>query len=149
MDQTNEVVERRFRIPGPVDVRDRAMTKLALVLESGPETGVRSEGGSLHFDEVGWYEVLLQVAWDPAATAGTRFVHSKVPGQQPLHSEAIDATVLGQISDGRQLLRGNTVFGHDHTSDLVLECWQDSGGAVRVLEADLVVRELQVPWQPA
>ena len=148
MDQTNDVVERRFRIEGPVDVPDRSMTKLALVPGSGPETGVRCEGGALHFEVVGWYEVMLEVAWDPGVVGGTRFAHSKVPGQQPLHSEAIDAAVLAQISEGRQLLRGNTVFGHDHTSTLVLEVWQDSGGPVRVSQADLVVRELQVPWSP-
>ena len=68
--------------------------------------------------------------------------------QQPLHSEAIDASVLARISEGRQLLRGNTVFGHDHTTELVLEVWQDSGEPVRVHEADLVVRELRVPWSP-
>ena len=46
-----------------------------------------------------------------AIRLSTRFSHTKIPGQEPLHSEAIDAGVLAAISDGRQLLRGNTRFG--------------------------------------
>ena len=98
------------------------------------------------FDTHGWYEVLLRVDWDPTVTAGTRFSHTKIPDQEPLHSEAIDGAVLVQLSHGRQLLRGNTLFGPDRTTSLVLEVWQDSGRPIEVAYAELVVRELEVPW---
>ena len=93
--------------------------------------------------------LLLRVDWDSATTAGTRFSHTKIPGQEPLHSEAIDALVLAQLSQGRQLLRGNSLFGPDRTTSLVLEVWQDSGELVKVSYAELVVRELCVPWSAA
>jgi hypothetical protein len=92
--------------------------------------------------------VLLRVAWDPAEMTGTRFSHSKIPGQQPLHSEAVDAAVLTEISNGEQLLRGNTVFGHEHTSALVLECWHDAPTAAAITAAAFTVSELRVPWSP-
>ena len=47
--------------------------------------------------------------------------------------------------NGRQLLRGNTMFGPDRTTSLVLEVWQDSGAPIEVQEAALTVRELRVP----
>jgi hypothetical protein len=98
------------------------------------------------FDTHGWYEVLLRVDWDPKAIVGTRFSHTKIPDQEPLHSEAINAEVLAQLSGGRQLLRGNSLFGPDRTTCLQLEVWHDSGTPVEVSYAELVVRELAVPW---
>ena len=85
------------------------------------------------------YEVLLRVDWDPGETTGTRFAHTKIPGQEPLHSEAISAAVLNQLSDGRQLLRGNSLFGPDRTSCLILEVWHDSGRPLEVCYAELVM----------
>jgi hypothetical protein len=76
--------------------------------------------------------VLLRVDWDPANIDGTRFTHTKIPDQEPLHSEAINAAVLARISDGRQLLRGNSLFGPDRTTCLVLEVWRDSGGPLSI-----------------
>jgi hypothetical protein len=143
-----EVAEARFDVEAPVVVPDKQLTSLPLVASSGAVDGVQVVDGHLTFATIGWFEVLLSVAWDPTATRGTRFAHSKIPGQQPLHSEAIEASVLALISDGRQLLRGNTVFGHDHTNELILEVWHDARQPVRVKEAQLVVRELVVPWSP-
>ena len=100
------------------------------------------------FIDVGWYEVLLRVDWDATDTTGTRFTHTKIPSQEPLHSEAVDASVLARISEGRQLLRGNSLFGPDRTTCLVLEVWHDSDRSVCVAYAELVVRELCVPWTP-
>ena len=57
--------------------------------------------------------------------------------------------MLAQLSQGRQLLRGNSLFGPDRTTSLVLEVWQDSGELVKVSYAELVVRELCVPWSAA
>jgi hypothetical protein len=70
----------------------------------------------------------------------------RVPGQEPLHSEAISAAVLHQLSGGRQLLRGNALFGPGAADELVLEVWQDSNESTTVKYAELLVRELQVPW---
>ena len=57
--------------------------------------------------------------------------------------------MLAQISEGRQLLRADTLFGPDRTTSLILEVWQDSGELVKVSYAELVVRELCVPWSAA
>jgi hypothetical protein len=103
-------------------------------------------GEGIAFDTEGWYEVLLRVDWDAHDVTGTRFAHTKIPDQEPLHSEAINASVLARISQGRQLLRGNSLFGPDRTTTLVLEVWHDSDAAVEVAYAELVVRELHVPW---
>lgn len=99
------------------------------------------------FDVVGWYEVHMRVEWDPDNTTGTRFAHTKIPDQEPLHSEAINADVLSRISDGRQLLRGNTIFGLDHTTSVILEVWHDSADPVEVRCAELVVRPIRVPFE--
>ena len=114
--------------------------------DGSPNVGLTDDGVVFHTE--GWYEVLLEVHWDPDARQGTRFSHTKIPGQEPLHSEAIAADVLAQLSDGRQLLRGNSIFGPERTSCLVLEVWQDSGDSVSVENAALIVRELSVPWTP-
>jgi hypothetical protein len=137
-----DVQEWRFVLPRAVTVAPERLVPLALELPGSAPPDVRCVDGHVHFDTIGWYEVLLSVAWDDRNIDGTRFAHSKIPGQQPLHSEAIDASVLARISGGRQLLRGNTVFGHDHTSELVLEVWQDSGVPVAVHRAELIVRAL-------
>jgi hypothetical protein len=148
MSEDDQIVEHRFGLNERVELQPRTMTRLDLVPTGDGQDEIVVRSGSLCFQRVGWYEVLLRVDWDPAVTAGTRFSHSKIPGQQPLHSEAIDAAVLAQISNGQQLLRGNTVFGHDHTSELVLECWHDAPTAVAITQAELTVRELRVPWTP-
>jgi hypothetical protein len=104
---------------------------------------VDSVDGGLRFTVRCWYEVMMTVGWDPADDRGHRFSHTSVPDQHPLHSEAIEARVLNALSDGEQLLRGNTVFTPDRIDRLRLEVWQDSGGAVMVRRASLVVRRLE------
>src|SRR4051812_30514405 len=113
-----------FRLSAPIDVPSSAMTKLLLVPDHVDEA-CSVEDGVITFVERGWYEVHRSGAWDPGVTAGTRFAHSKIPEGHPLHSEAIDAAVLAQISDGRQLLRGNAIFGDGETDQLALEVWHD------------------------
>lgn len=90
----------------------------------------------------------MEVHRDDANRSGTSFSHTTIPGQEPLHSEAINADVLAQLSDGRHLLRGNTIFGPERTSSLVLEVWQDSDRPIVVAKAGLMVRELAVPSSP-
>ncbi|HWC38254.1 MAG TPA: hypothetical protein VG476_06985 [Acidimicrobiales bacterium] len=97
------------------------------------------------FRSEGWYEVLLEVDWDPGAREGSRFSHTAIPGQEPLHSEAISGDVLADISGGKQRLRGNTIFGPDRTTSLVLEVWQNSGRPVDVRRAAITVRRLTYP----
>jgi hypothetical protein len=135
-----------FGAPTPVDVPSGELTALPLVQQQASPHVRYQDGDGVIFTSDGWYEVLLRVDWDPEDTAGTRFAHTKIPGQEPLHSEAIDASVLARISEGRQLLRGNSVFGPDRTTSLVLEVWHDSDRSVRITYAELVVRELRVPW---
>ena len=122
------------------------LTPIVLTGPSPASAHLRLAGVRIEFLTEGWYEVLLRVDWDPSAATGTRFSHTKVPGQEPLHSEAIGAGVLSQISQGRQLLRGNSLFGPDRTTGLELEVWHDAPGPVGVRYAELVVRELAVPW---
>ena len=133
-----------FHTTAPIKVPPKELTRLPLEREAAsPHLHYDGERGIV-FDTLGWYEVLLQVEWDPSDTSGTRFSHTKIPDNEPLHSEAIDAAVLAQISGGRQLLRGNTVFGLDHTTSIVLEVWHDADGPVEVAHAQLAVRELDV-----
>ncbi|TML89035.1 MAG: hypothetical protein E6G06_15220 [Actinobacteria bacterium] len=140
--------EIRFATVQPVASANRRLTPIELESSGGsPHVHLAQEG--VLFDTDGWYEVLLRVDWDSTITTGTRFSHTKIPGQEPLHSEAINALVLAQLSQGRQLLRGNSLFGPDRTTSLVLEVWQDSGELVKVSYAELVVRELCVPWSAA
>jgi hypothetical protein len=84
----------------------------------------------------------MDVGREPHDTEGTRFSHTLIPGQEPLHSEAINAAVLVQLSGGRQLLRGNTIFGLDNTQEIVLEVWHDSPRPVWVRSGQLRVRQL-------
>ena len=135
--------ETVFRAARPVLVPPRRMTALPLALEGPPLKDVVSSGDGVRFETVGWYEVLMAVVWDPHDTEGTRFSHTRIPGQEPLHSEAINAAVLVQLSGGRQLLRGNTIFGLDHTQEIVLEVWHDSPRPVGVQSGQLRIRELE------
>jgi hypothetical protein len=137
-----------FRTTAPTQVPSGELMPMTLEQQgSSPHVHYRA-GDGVEFDTEGWYEVLLRVDWDDRDTAGTRFAHTKIPDQEPLHSEAISAGVLARISQGRQLLRGNSLFGPDRTTCLRLEVWHDSNQSVEVRHAELVVRELRVPWSP-
>lgn len=140
--------ETTFESPGPLRISTRTLTRVALEQTgpASPHLAATPDGIIFHTD--GWYEVLMTCHWDPANTTGTRFSHTKIPDQHPLHSEAIDAAVLALISDGRQLLRGNSLFGPDRTSSLVLEVWHNSPEPVDLHTARIVVRELEVPAGP-
>ena len=65
--------------------------------------------------------------------------------EHPLHSEAIGAGVLVDLSDGKQLLRGNTVCGPKGVDRIQLEVWQDSGTSVDIETASLEIRPLPNP----
>jgi hypothetical protein len=140
--------DTRFAITGSVLVPQLTMTPLPLSGADRLSPHVHYGDEGIVFDTHGWYEVLLRVDWDIANRNGTRFSHTKIPDQEPLHSEAIDADVLAQLSNGRQLLRGNSLFGPDRTTCLILEVWHDGGRPVEGHYAELVVRELVVPWDP-
>src|SRR3954462_12910826 len=121
-----------FRTASATEVPAGALTRLVLEADE-PSRHVHYElDRGIVFDSRGWYEVLLRVDWDPRDTTGTRFAHTKIPDNEPLHSEAIDADVLARISQGRQLLRGNSLFGPDRTTSLKLEVWHDSERSVEV-----------------
>jgi hypothetical protein len=139
--------ETTFKTSRPLSIATNKLTAVPLTapIDGSEHVGLTDVG--IVFHTPGWYEVLMAVEWDPAAIDGTRFSHTKIPGQEPLHSEAINAAVLAQLSGGRQLLRGNTLFGPDRTTRLVLEVWQDSGQPVAVRSAEIIVRELRVPWR--
>lgn len=125
----------------PLMVPSGEMTQLRLTpIDSGPS--VREVDGNICVTLRGWYEVLLSVQWDRASTAGTRFAHTTTPDSHPLHSEAISADVLARISDGRQLLRGNTVFGPDGIDRIGLEVWHDAGTDIAILDGSLDLRRL-------
>jgi hypothetical protein len=105
--------------------------------------------GGLAFCTRGWFEILLSVSWDPANTEGTRFSHTAITDQHPLHSEAINAAVLAQLSDGKQLLRGNTIFEPGKVDHITLEVWHDADAPIEILEASLDVRDLNsTPGSP-
>jgi hypothetical protein len=137
-----------FRTAAPTAVAPRELTHLWLTDPPGPHPHVHADAGGVHFDSEGWFEVLLRVAWSTGDTGGTRFSHTRIPDQEPLHSEAIAADVLAQISQGEQRLRGNSLFGPDRTTCLMLEVWHDAVAPVDVLEAELIIRALRVPWKP-
>jgi hypothetical protein len=134
-------------MPGALLVGQRQLTRVPLV---GPDQGspalALADDDAINFLTTGWYEVLLEVHWDEEETEGTRFVQTKIPDQQPLHSEAIAAAVLAQICQGRHLLRGNGVFGPAGPSSIALEVWHDSDYPITVSFASLTVRELSVRW---
>ena len=112
----------------------------------GSSPGVRLEDAEIVFTAPGWYEVLLTVKWDPANREGRRFAHTAIPDSHPLHSEAIEADVLADLSNGCQLLRGNTFFDPESSvRSLALEVWQDSPGPTAVTKASIVLRPLPAP----
>jgi len=134
-----------FTVTGPVEVLPGRMRPLKLrSTESQLETVTLTDAGIVFIGE-GWFEVLLKVAWDPTQDAGYRFAHTTVPDRHPLHSEAIDAAVLNRISNGTQLLRGNSWFGTDELNTINLEVWHNSPDPVLVTEASLAVRPLPLP----
>jgi hypothetical protein len=133
-----------FRTATLIKVLPCQVTRLPLETDTASSHLHYEAERGIVFDTQGWYEVLLRVEWDPRETTGTRFAHTKIPDNEPLHSEAINAEVLARISGGRQLLRGNSVFGLDHTTSIVLEVWHDADKPVEISHAELVVRELDV-----
>jgi hypothetical protein len=140
--------EITFRTTGAIEIESSRLTAVPLSAPLPRAEDVDCVDGVVVFRSEGWYEILLEVQWDSEARRGTRFSHTSVPGQQPLHSEAVGAGVLAAISGGRQLLRGNTLFGPERTARLALEVWQDSGDMVELKAAAITVRELAVPWYP-
>jgi len=138
--------EVRFSTSGAQRVPNQRLVPVVLSPSPTPSAHVHYADDGVVFDTDGWYEILLRVDWDTDNTMGTRFSHTKIPDQEPLHSEAINGSVLVELSGGKQLLRGNSLFGPNRTTSLVLEVWQDSGGPLDVTYAELVVRELEVPW---
>jgi hypothetical protein len=100
------------------------------------------EQGFVTFAPTGWFEVLLTVEWGSANRVGRRFSHTSIPDRHPLHSEAIEADVLIDISGGKQLLRGNALFGPKGVDRIQLEVWRDSGAPVNVDTASLEIRPL-------
>jgi hypothetical protein len=132
----------RFITPEAIRVPSGMMTRLALEAVGRRSDDLKCTGDAVHFLERGWFEVLLTVAWDPEATEGTRFSHTNIPDVHPLHSEAINAEALAKISNGRQLLRGNTVFDPDGPSEIFLEVWHDADAPVQIKHAELAVRPL-------
>jgi hypothetical protein len=140
--------EITFRTAAAIDIESTRLASVPLSAALPRAEDVDCIDGVVVFRSEGCYEILLEVAWDPRARRGTRFSHTSVPGQQPLHSEAVSADVLAAISGGRQRLRGNTLFGPERTASLALEVWQDSGDMVELKAAAITVRELAVPWHP-
>lgn len=138
--------EVTFTAAAVAPVPNERLTPIPLSALVGISDHVGYADDGVVFRTDGWYEILLEVDWDPSVRRGTRFSHTNIPGQEPLHSEAIAADVLADISGGKQLLRGNSVFGPNRTTRLVLEVWQNSGQAVEIRSAALTVRELSVPW---
>ena len=132
----------RFELPQPITVPDSTLHRLRLEPVGAQQPDVDSVGGGTTFTAAGWFEVLLTVAWDPTNGIGRRFAHTAVPDQHPLHSEAIEASILTSLSDGEQLLRGNTVFTPGGVDTIMLEVWHDSGNPLQVRRASLVVRPL-------
>jgi len=143
---TTSAVETQFVLAKPLTVPPGQMTPVPLAPEGPASNRVAWDDDAVTFRVVGWYEVLIRVDWDPKILRGTRFCHTMIPDHEPLHSEAIDAEVLSALNGGSQRLRGNTIFGLDHTTSLVLEVWQDSGAPIELRAAEIVVRELCVPW---
>src|SRR4051812_32029032 len=98
--------EDAFKIASALHVPARKLTRVNLA-SSGESSVIRVVDDTLKFKVAGWFEVLLTVQWDSTNRDGRRFSHTAIPDSHPLHSEAIEADVLAELSDGRQLLRGN------------------------------------------
>ena len=132
----------RFELSAAVDVPNAQLTTLPLTTQVGELPGVQADDVGVKFRIAGQFEVLLTVAWETAKREGHRFAHTALPDEHPLHSEAIEADVLADISKGRQLLRGNALFGPDSVDRITLGVWQNSGTSVRVEHASLEIRPL-------
>ena len=135
----------RFALKEFGHVPSRSLTPLRLAPTSDAIPGVEAHAGGVGFKGTGWFEVLLTVDWGSTNRFGTRFSHTAIPDGHPLHSEAIDAGVLVDLSDGKQLLRGNTMFGPKGVDRIQLEVWQDSGTSLDVENASLEIRPLPNP----
>src|ERR1051326_7484856 len=120
----------QFRAPGPRRIPSRELTHITLVEGRPASDALLLREGAVTFVVPGWYEVMLVVEWDPENRQGARFAHSRIRDSPPLHSEAIPAVVLADISGGRQLLRGTGLFGPGGPDAVRLEVWQDSGDPV-------------------
>jgi hypothetical protein len=135
----------RFELGGPHPTPTDKLTRLQLHPVGEQLAGIEGDGDCIAFRVAGWFEVLLTVAWDPYIRAGHRFSHTAIPDSHPLHSEAIDAMVLAALSDGKQLLRGNTIFEPDSgVNSIALEVWQDSGDTLEITNASLEIRPLDL-----
>ncbi len=134
-----------FALTEPAHVPSRSLTPLRLAPTHDRIPGVETHEGGVSFKGTGWFEVLLTVDWGSTNRFGTRFSHTAIPDGHPLHSEAIDAGVLVDLSDGKQLLRGNTMFGPKGVDRIQLEVWQDSGTSLDVENASLEIRPLPNP----
>ncbi len=139
-EQFTEVVLSR-----PLTIESEALTPVPLVAQDSHPHWFELRDGQVKFVSAGWFEILLTVQWDTANRTGERFSHTSIPDHHPLHSEAISARVLADISDGKQLLRGNSVFGPDGADSLRLQVWQNSGEPVQVTGASLGIRPLKPP----
>ena len=127
-----------------VDIRPGILKPIYLEPDGPLPAWLSVENRQITFTTRGWYEVLLTVEWDPANVDGTRFAHTAIPDDHPLHSEAVDAAVLGTISAGRQVLRGNTVFDPDGPHQVSLEVWHDAPNSIVVGTAALDIRVLSL-----
>jgi hypothetical protein len=132
----------RFATSAAVKIEPNTVTPLVLEAIGDVPSGLRPTAHGVKFDGAGWYEVLLTVEWSPENVDGTRFSHTKIPDNHPLHSEAISASVLASVSGGRQLLRGNSVFGKEGLDEIALEVWHDANQPVEIKRAELAVRSL-------
>jgi hypothetical protein len=135
-----------FRSP-KVTVPARTLHQVRLECD-GPAGELQSVDGGVTFSQRGWYEVLLSVEWSATNIEGTRFAHTAVPDQHPLHSEAINAAVLAALSSGRQLLRGNTIFVPGEADHISLEVWHDAAEPIDLHDASLEIRNLDVLLRP-
>lgn len=136
------MAEFRYRT-GHNLIQPHKMTKLFLNGPYSESHRATIDGDLLFYGEPRWLEVLLTVKWaETEILNGTRFSHSKVPGSHPLHSEAINAQVLKELSDSTQLLRGNGLFGEGQIELMQLEVWHDDEFPIVISEASLTVREL-------
>jgi hypothetical protein len=135
----------RFELDRPHPIPSGKLTRLELHPVGEQIAGVERDGDCIVFRVAGWFEVLLTVEWDPNFRAGTRFSHTAIPDSHPLHSEAINAKVLGELSGGKQLLRGNTIFEPDSgVRSIALEVWQDSSDVIEVTNAAIELRPLDL-----
>jgi len=133
----------RFKTTGTFAVPPRELFRVRLA-GSDPSGDSKLQDSEIEFTSAGWFEILLTVQWDSNDRMGRRFAHTAIPDSHPLHSEAIEADVLADLSDGRQLLRGNTIFDPSSpVRSLALEVWQDSPTPTTIIEASIEIRRLR------